>query len=143
MHTIPKIRDDVEEESKETHVDRPEPRTMPCSHILIEAFNGIRARELAVLLVHVVCTRARVITDPDTEVFDLQWLLFVNLDVAGTGRTTWLALYPNACLLDGCKDSTHNINTNDFTIGLFDLLQLSEDWLIPFSRVTWFKDEHT
>jgi len=64
---------------KETHVDGPEPRTMPGGHILIEALDGIRARELAVLLVHVMCTRARVVTDPDTEVLDFQRLLFVNL----------------------------------------------------------------
>ena len=65
---------------------------MPCGHILVEAFNGIRARELTVLFVHVVCTRARVITDPDTEVLDLQWLLFVDLDVAGTKRAARSAL---------------------------------------------------
>jgi hypothetical protein len=73
--------------SKETHMNRPEPRTMPSSHILIQAFDGIGARELTVLLVHVVCTRARVIADPDSEVLDLQWLLFVNLDVVDRGRT--------------------------------------------------------
>jgi len=98
------------------NVDGPEPRTMPGSHVLVEALDGICTRELAVLLVHVMCTRTRVVANPDTEVLDLQGLLFVN-----------------------------NINTNDFTIGLFDLLQLSEE--VPEPRlcddVVRRKDAHT
>ena len=60
-------------------MDGPEPRTMPSSHILIETLNGIRARELTVLLVHVMCAGTRVVADPDAEVLDLQRLLFVDL----------------------------------------------------------------
>jgi hypothetical protein len=60
-------------------VDGPEPRTMPSSHILIETLNGIRARELTVLLVHVVCTGTRVVADPNAEILNLQRLLFVDL----------------------------------------------------------------
>jgi hypothetical protein len=60
-------------------VDGPEPRTMPSSHILIETLDGIRARELTVLLVHVMCAGTRVVADPDAEVLDLQRLLFVDL----------------------------------------------------------------
>ena len=60
-------------------MDGPEPRTMPSSHILIETLNGIRARELTVLLVHVMCTGTRVVADPNTEVLDLQRLLLVDL----------------------------------------------------------------
>jgi len=86
------------------NVDGPESSTMPGSHILVEAPDGIRTCELTVFLVHVVCTRTRVVANPDTEVLDLQWLLFVN-----------------------------NIDTNDFTIGLFDLLQLSEE--VPEPRL--------
>lgn len=52
---------------------------MPGSHVLVETLDGVRAGELAILLVHVVCTRAGVVTEPDTEVLYLQRLLFVNL----------------------------------------------------------------
>ena len=65
-----------------------------------------------------MCTRARVVADPDTEVLDFQGLLFVDLE-----RGQWVA--PNACLLNSCKGSTHKIDANNFTIGFFDLLQLS------------------
>jgi hypothetical protein len=108
-------------------VDGPESSTMPGSHILVEAPDGIRTCELAVFLVHVVCTRTRVVANPDTEVLDLQWLLFVNLQ-----KGQYFA--PNACLLNGCKGSTHNVDTNDFTIGLFDLLQLSESGFSSVDR---------
>jgi hypothetical protein len=60
-------------------MDGPEPRTMPSSHILIETLDGIRARELTVLLVHIMCTGTRVVADPNAEVLDLQRLLFVDL----------------------------------------------------------------
>ena len=52
---------------------------MPGCHILVEALDGIGTRELAELLVHVVCSRTRVVTKPYTEVLDFQWLLFMNL----------------------------------------------------------------
>ena len=60
-------------------MDRPETGTVAGSHILVEGFHGIRARELTELLVHVVCTRARIVAEPDTKVLDLQGLLFVDL----------------------------------------------------------------
>lgn len=102
-----------------THVDRPETRTMPRRHILVQAPHGVRARQLAVLLVHVVRARARIVPDPDTEVLHLQGLLFVDLGGEGSMAT------PKRLPFEGCKGSTHNIDTNDFTVGLFDLLQLA------------------
>jgi len=80
------------------NVDRPETSTVTSSHILIEAFHRIRTGELAELLVHVVCTRARIISDPDTEDLNLQGLLLVN-----------------------------NIDTNNLSIGFLDFLQLTEE----------------
>ena len=62
-----------------THVDRPEAGTVACSHILIEGLDGIRTSELPELLVHVVGAGARIITEPDAEVLDLQRLLLVDL----------------------------------------------------------------
>lgn len=60
-------------------MDRPETGTMPGCHILVEALDSISTGELAELLVHVVCTRARVISEPDAEVLNLQRFLFVDL----------------------------------------------------------------
>lgn len=62
-----------------TYVDRPEPGTVAGSHVLVECIDGLGTRHLAVLLVHVVGTRARVVTDPDTEVLDLGGPLLVDL----------------------------------------------------------------
>ena len=47
---------------------------------MIERINSVCPRQLAVLLVHVVGTRARVVTDPDTEVLDFLWALLVDLE---------------------------------------------------------------
>ena len=62
-----------------TYVDRPETRAVAGSHVLVERLDGIRTAELTELLVHVVGAGARVVTEPDAEVLDLQGLLFVNL----------------------------------------------------------------
>ena len=52
---------------------------MSGSHVLVESLNGICPAHLTVLLVHVVCTGARVVANPDTEVLDLLWALLVDL----------------------------------------------------------------
>lgn len=54
---------------------------MSGSHILVHCLNSIGSRHLTVLLVHVVGARAGVISDPDTEVLDLQWALLGDLIV--------------------------------------------------------------
>lgn len=60
-------------------MDRPEARTVTSGHILVESLDGIGPGHLTVLLVHVVGAGARVVTDPDTEVLDLERALLVNL----------------------------------------------------------------
>ena len=60
---------------------------MAGGHVLVEGIDGLAAGHLAVLLVHVVGTRARVVTDPDTEVLDLLGALLMNLQ-ARVNRVT-------------------------------------------------------
>ena len=62
-----------------TYVDRPETRTVAGSHVLVERLDGVRTAELTELLVHVVRSGTRVVTEPDAEVLDLQGLLLVDL----------------------------------------------------------------
>ena len=114
-------------------MDRPETSPVPRRHILVQTPDRIRTRELTELLVHVVGTGTRVVTDPDTEVLDLQGLLLVNLKETNmVARTACFGqLSHSACHLNGCKgphrDNTYNVDTNDFAIGLLDLLQLAEN----------------
>ena len=61
-------------------MDRPKTGTVTGSHVLVEALYGISTSEFTELLVHVVGTGTRVVTDPDTEVLDLQGLLLVDLE---------------------------------------------------------------
>jgi hypothetical protein len=70
-----------------TYVDRTEAGAVAGGHVLVEGIDGLAARHLAVLLVHVVGTRARVVTDPDTEVLDLLGALLMNLQ-ARVNRVT-------------------------------------------------------
>lgn len=61
-------------------MDRPEAGTVAGSHVGVERIDGICSGQLTVLLVHVVCTGARVVADPDTEVLDLDGVLLVELN---------------------------------------------------------------
>ena len=70
-------------------VDRSKSRSVAGSHILVKSVNGSSTGELTVLLVHVVGTGTRVVTDPDTEVLDLVGSLLVNL-VDGDNLTSSL-----------------------------------------------------
>jgi hypothetical protein len=63
-------------------VDGAEAGTVAGSHVLVESLNGLGTAHLTELLVHVVGTRARVVTDPDTEVLDLEGTLLADLHIA-------------------------------------------------------------
>lgn len=54
---------------------------MAGSHVAVALGDGTADGQVAVLTVHVVSSRTRVITQPDAEVLDLQWsLLILALD---------------------------------------------------------------
>jgi hypothetical protein len=59
-------------------MDTPKPRSMPCCHITVQRPHRVRPRHLPVLLVHIVRARPRVVTNPDTEILDLQRSLLVD-----------------------------------------------------------------
>ena len=80
-----------------TYLNLPETRSVTGGHILVESIDGGNTGHLAVLLVHVVCSGARVVPDPDTEVLDLLRALLVDLQLSATGvrdvgivMRTWL-----------------------------------------------------
>lgn len=56
-----------------------ESSTVTGSHVLVQGLYGSSSREFSVLLVHVVGARARVVSNPDTEVLDLEWPLLKDL----------------------------------------------------------------
>jgi hypothetical protein len=60
------------------NVDRPETGAVASSHVGVQSLDGVGAAQLAVLLVHVVGTGARVVADPDAEVLDLLGVLLVQ-----------------------------------------------------------------
>jgi hypothetical protein len=51
------------------------------SHIGVKSLDGVRPGHLTVLLVHVVGTGPRVVTNPEAEVLDLEGVLLVDLAV--------------------------------------------------------------
>ena len=65
--------------ARRTYVDLSEAGSVTGGHVLVEGIDGLRPGHLAVLLVHVVGTGARVVADPDTEVLDLLGALLVDL----------------------------------------------------------------
>jgi hypothetical protein len=62
-----------------TYVDRSETSAMSCSHIGVHRVDGFSPRQFTVLLVHVVCARARIVTKPHSEVLDLLRPLLIEL----------------------------------------------------------------
>ena len=62
-----------------TYVDRPETSAVTGGHIGVEGLDGVGPGHLAVLLVHVVGAGARIVTDPEAEVLDLEGVLLVDL----------------------------------------------------------------
>lgn len=79
-------------------VNRPESGAVAGGHVLVESLDGIRSGHLSVLLVHVVCTRSGVVSDPDAEVLDAEGVLLGDL-----------------------------VQADDLTVGLLDLLQLGQE----------------
>ena len=62
-----------------TYVDGAETGAMPARHILVHGLDRISPGQITVLLVHVVCAGAGIISEPDTEVFNLERFLLVDL----------------------------------------------------------------
>lgn len=112
-------------------MDRPEAGAVASGHILVEGLDGISTREFTELLVHVVCARTRVVTEPDAEVLRLQRLLLVDLEKARREQKTVshsaMVSTHSACHLNGCKGQqrgydTDDVHANDFTTGFLDLV---------------------
>ena len=115
-----------------TYVDRPETGSMSGCHVLVESLYSLRSRHLSILLVHVVCTRARVISDPDTEVLDLLRALFVDLTIPVLISQTYTSVCRSAsssakALLRLPKHvitrdvKTYHVKTDDLAVRFLDL----------------------
>jgi hypothetical protein len=81
------------------HLNRTETSAVTSSHVLVASVNGVGARELAELLVHVVSTGARVVTEPDAEVLDLEGLLLADLLWERMGQGQYASLLHSLFLL--------------------------------------------
>lgn len=87
-------------------MDGPEAGTVAGSHVLVEALDSVNTGELTELLVHVVGARARVVSEPDTEVLDLGRLLLGDLENKGymQGCDAFGQRSRSACLLRAARD---------------------------------------
>lgn len=136
-------------------MDGPETGTVAGGHVLVHSLDGLSPRHLTVLLVHVVGTRAGVVSDPDAEVLDLQRVLLVDLKQK---KLAWSAynppmivtlqprcLSPAALRVFGSSDSTYHVDGHDLTSGLLDLLQTPHE--VPVSGLgdngVGSEDSHT
>lgn len=111
-------------------VDASESSSVTGSHILVECMDSVCTAHLTVLLVHVVCAGTRVVSDPNTEVLDLLWVLLVNL---GSVRDAARQI----CI-------TNLVERHNLAICLLDLSKLGEE--VPESTscnyLIWRENSH-
>lgn len=69
-----------------TYVDRPKPGPVPGSQVLVQRLDGVGSGKIPELLVHVVSSGSGIVTEPDTEVLDLERTLLVDLRKASNTR---------------------------------------------------------
>lgn len=62
-------------------VNASESRSVTSGHILIHGVDSVCSAHFTVLLVHVVCARTRVVSNPYAKVLHLLWVLLVNLQL--------------------------------------------------------------
>ena len=117
-------------------MDGPEAGAVAGGHVLVERLNGVGAAHLTVLFVHVVGAGTRVVSDPDTEVLDLERMLLVDLS-GGQYLVHPVPIIPIHIL-------THLVERDDLTVRLLDLSELREE--VPESAlgndIVWSKDAH-
>lgn len=103
-----------------TDVNGAETGTVTRGHILVQRLDRVGSGHLTELLVHVVGTGARVVTEPDSEVLDLLWALLVDLykkEVSLIG----------ASIIYSVSSITYHIEADDLTVGLLHLLELHQE----------------
>lgn len=125
-------------------MDTPEASAVTGSHVLVHGLNGVAARHLAVLLVHIVGARARIVADPDTKVLDLERVLLVDLQSPSEHSSVLFYSSPLFHVLLHRLRSTHLVEADDLAVGLLNLLQLGEE--VPEAAlrddIVWREDAH-
>jgi hypothetical protein len=123
-----------------TYVDLPETRSVTGGHVLVHGLNGVGARHVAVLLVHVVGARTGVVADPDTEVLDLKRVLLVDLYIT----TSVSQCLPTHFVPYMATRTTYLVQSDNLAIRLLDLAQLGQE--VPEARLgnylIWRKNAH-
>ena len=59
-------------------MNTPKSSPVPRLHITVQRIHGLRPRHLPILLVHVVCTTSRIVSNPYAEVFHFEGSLLVE-----------------------------------------------------------------
>lgn len=65
-----------------TNMNRPKSSSVPCRHVLVERIDRFRPWHLSVFLVHIMCARSRVVSDPNAKVLNLLRAFLVDLCIS-------------------------------------------------------------
>lgn len=98
------------------NVNRSKSSSVSSSQVRVHGFDSTNSGNISVFLVHVVGTRSRVVSDPDTKVLDLGWLVFRD-----------------------------DVQRNNFTRSLLNLVQLLQKVPVSglSNNVVWCKNSHS
>src|SRR5579871_3574221 len=97
-------------------MNRAESSAMSCCHILIQRLHSCSTRNITILFIHVVSTGARIVSKPDSIVFDGQWTLLVNLEYES-----------------GDPNKPYLVDRNNFSARLLDFTCLFQE--VPETRL--------
>lgn len=95
-------------------MNRPKSSSVPCRHVLVERIDRFRSRHLSVFLIHVMCARSRIVSDPNTKVLNLLRASLVNLYIS-EGYSPFSTLHPELR-----ADYVRQHTTRRFMISPFD-----------------------
>lgn len=94
-------------------LDRTESSAVTRGHVLVASMSGVDPRQLSEFLVHVVGTRARVVSKPNTKVLNLEGFLLVD-DVESDDLTGCLLHFPQLTeVVPESRFSNHIVGSKD------------------------------
>lgn len=98
-------------------MNRPKSCSVPCRHVLVKRIDRFRPRHLSVFLIHIMCARSRVVSDPNAKVFNLLRAFLVDLYL----KMLFSNFDPSSRIEGRIYVAAYHSEAYDLAIGFFNL----------------------